>query len=281
MRQTFIISVVFMLVSTSALAVTPPWSTTFNCSDWNQSMGNPVNCDGLNLSGGWTCDATHKDQIRIEANNPYGNGGKGFTHWKGDGINVVGGGISIPLSSTTPEFWLRFYMRYAAGFAWNSLQYDKIIYLDPTGNQQRNVFEPVGMNQMRFYNFNPAWSIYSANGTGFQHINGGSIGDGQFHCYEIHLRVDTNGSNGIAQAWVDGVQIINGTNVNFGTHSGWTNIVVGENVRDPNNGGCTPTDYDDIAISTTGYIGPLAGGGGGGTPPKTPSSPGTITVSPN
>ena len=54
-------------------AVTLPWSTTFNCADWQQN--NTLSCDGTGAYGGWTCDGSHNDQITIAANNPSGSGG--------------------------------------------------------------------------------------------------------------------------------------------------------------------------------------------------------------
>jgi hypothetical protein len=46
--------------------------------------------------------------------------------------------------------------------------------------------------------------------------------------------------------------------------------MIGSNQNSPNNGGCSSVDFDDIAISSTGYIGPIAGRG---AETKTPMAP--------
>ena len=70
-------------------------------------------------------------------------------------------------------------------------------------------------------------------------------------------KMDTDGSDGIAEMWIDGVKRLTYTNVNYGTHSGWTSLVIGSNQAKPNNGRSMAVDFDDIAVSNTGYIGPL------------------------
>jgi len=69
--------------------------------------------------------------------------------------------------------------------------------------------------------------------------------------------MDTNGYDGIAEMWVDGVRKIHYTDVDFGTASGWTYFAIGSNQRYPSNGRCMAVDFDDIAVSNTGYIGPI------------------------
>ena len=49
------------------------------------------------------------------------------------------------------------------------------------------------------------------------------------------------------------------TNANFGGR-GWDDIVIGSNGFEAINGRCMAVDYDDIAISNTGPIGPIGGG---------------------
>jgi hypothetical protein len=115
----------------------------------------------------------------------------------------------------------------------------------------------------------------AASSYGWNQIMGGSTGDGQWHYYEVHLKKDTNGSNGIFQAWVDGVLRNNQSNVNFGgrNFSGWA---LGVNQATVGTGGWW--DIDDLAISTTGYIGPLGGGGGGGGDNTAPTVPTNLSA---
>jgi len=260
--------------------VTLPWSTTFNCADWT-APNTLSGCDGLAKAGDWACsDGTgnHYEMITAPANMSGGAGGKGQRHWIGDGTNNTSGDISIPLNPSRNEIWLRFYMRYELGLAWNggALHYNKIIYIDSTTNP-RLILGYDGGDSVRVYCYGTSWYIYSANGTGFKHIMGGDTGDGLWHLYEWHIKMDTNGSNGVTEVWIDGVRIINATNANFGGSLGYTlrNIEMGNNADYGASGRCMAVDFDDVAISTTGYIGPLF------IQPDTtpPAAPSGVTVS--
>ncbi len=97
---------------------------------------------------------------------------------------------------------------------------------------------------------------------------GGATGDGLFHAIEIHAKLNTSGANGIAEGWVDGKKMFSFNNVDYGGGSGWTYFVISLNQANVANGGCVYIDIDDIAISNTGYIGPL-----GWVAPAKPSPP--------
>lgn len=86
-----------------------------------------------------------------------------------------------------------------------------------------------------------------------------STSDGRWRCYKIHTKVDPNGSNGISEAWIDGKKILLNKNVDFGTIPGWAWFQIGSNQATPNNGRCMAVDFDYIAVSDTGYIGPIPG----------------------
>src|SRR5687767_3141719 len=86
-----------LATSLFALDVTPQaqtsaitWQTTFNCADWNQSLGlgDASICgvgDGIGGHGGWTTPGHPKgDEITAAANFSGGAGGKGFRHWRAD-----------------------------------------------------------------------------------------------------------------------------------------------------------------------------------------------------
>jgi hypothetical protein len=245
----------------SEAGVNLPWSTTYNCSDWNGSGG--VNCDSLTMHGGWTCEG-QAEQITAAANNS--SAGKGQRHWKGDGQNVNSGGLTIPFNSPQSEIWVRWYMRYQAGFKWSSLGYDKIIYLDNT-----TVPEFYGWDRLNVYaggsnhaSTTGGWDTVMKAGE-LDPATGHRRADGKWHWYEVHLK--NNGSSGIIEFWVDGVKYLSQNNASIGTD--FTEVLFGSNQNNPNNGGCYYVDYDDIAISTTGYIGPLSGS----EPGKKPSPP--------
>lgn len=232
------------------------WSTTYNCTDWNKYT-DPLNCDGLAPFGGWTCDqgGTFSEQITAAANNSAGLGGKGERHWKGNSGGVESGGTIINFASQS-ELWIRWYMRYQAGFKWTALYSDIIAYLDNNTMIMFYDWNKIGVqaNGMNYLSTTGGWDTVMKNGT-IDPGTGHRTSDGQFHYYEMHIK--NNGSSGVIELWVDGVQYVSVTNVNIGTNFSYLKIEGG--ASSPNNGGCYYVDYDDIAISKTGYIGPIPG----------------------
>jgi len=255
----------FGLAKVSQASITPPWSTTFSCADWNQ-YSDPLNCDGLGKGGSWSTPSGHWDQITSAANNPNGGGGKGFRHWMGDGWNVNGGGIKISFPNTR-EFWFRWYMNYQQGFQWNPLSYHKWMLIN-LGKPSQIAFEPYSSDKIRWRNYDgtdlsaPAgvgWNTFMVNGGTYAGIK---TSDGQWHCYEVHIKRETSGqSDGVAEFWFDGVKFFSSSNVLFGGTDDWTSFLFMSNADSPENGQDYYCDTDDLALSFTGYIGPLSGGG--------------------
>jgi hypothetical protein len=240
-----------------------PWSTTFNCPDWNGSGG--LDCSGLRAGGSWTCNG-RAEQITSSANNS--SAGKGQRHWKGDGTNLNSGGLEINFNTPQGEIWVRWYMRYEAGFKWSSLSYDKIIYLDNTTVPEFYEWDRLNVYAGGVNNASVTggWDTVMKNGQ-IDPATGHRTSDGRWHCYEVHLK--NNGSNGVAEFWVDGVRRLSASNVNFGTN--FTRILFGSNQKSPGNGGCGCVDYDDIAVSNRGYIGPLSNTGSSVKKPSAPA----------
>lgn len=81
------------------------------------------------------------------------------------------------------------------------------------------------------------------------------MGDGESHSYEYHVKQD--GTDGIVEVWVDGVQYLSETGVDLGCVP-WSYFALGSNQNEVIGAGATDyyTDYDDIAMSTVGRIGP-------------------------
>lgn len=241
-----------------------PWSTTFDCDEWVYTDG-ALNCDGIDPGGGWTCSDTseHYEQITTTANMGTGGGGRGQRFWQGDGENNNSGGLSVEFNSTQSEFWFRFYMRYQEGYKKRIDSVgDKIIY--PNGSQWFQFYQ---FDYIQLVSSYPGGDSYrSASGKGWDNINsagedsvdGHKLSDGQWHLYEIHLKMDTNGSNGEFHCWVDEELVVSRTDCAFGTREGWTDVLIGSNQKYPDNGQCETVDFDDIAVSNTGYIGPLS-----------------------
>lgn len=294
-NPTRVFTFVVLILGTAAFLPPPahavvalPWSTTYNCANWTQSDGlypPAISCDGLRGEGAWTCDngdgTVREEQITAAANYPGGAGAKGQRHWKGDGANVVSGGLTAVFTSAQPELWVRWYMRYEKGFQWNPLNNDKILYID-VGMPNFVVFGPNWTDQLIFEVYgNPyadgtgnGWNTIMANGS--TDARGNKTSDGLWHEFEIHIKMDTNGSDGIAEAWVDGTKRFTRTDVNFGSQTGktgWSHILIGSNNRYPANGRCMYVDFDDLAIRTTGPIGPV---GPGDT--LAPAAPSNLTV---
>lgn len=173
----------------------------------------------------------------------------GYRSWNGDGTNNSGGGINIDTPPSL-EQWGRMYMRYEAGFRFGSLNYTKDLYFNNGNGLPVATLGFHGSNIFGVAGVTPAWGNPSPAKGGWNLIapNGGA--DGQFHCYEWHVRA---GTNGLAEAWIDGAQTQSQI-VNFGAGM-WRSFSVGENQATPANGRPMSTDYDDIAVSNTGRIG--------------------------
>ncbi len=245
------------------------WATTFDCPDWVQPKGSdPTGCSDYDSTHvkfavgnrDYLCNGVTPSLINASGNNPNGGGGKGFRVAIGDGTNMLGASPKVEFKTPQPEIWMRWYIRFPLGFAWNPMHYLKLAYLSTTGHTSCGV---MGLQVDKIYYYD----IYCGTGYGgntpvpnhgWNWIMGGDIGDGLWHCYEMHLKMNTPAgtNNGIIESWVDGIKVLDGSNVNFcgGT---FTSIALNVNQDSPNNGGCTYVDYDDIAISNTGYIGPI------------------------
>jgi hypothetical protein len=265
MRRSFglvLASCVMAMVATSrpvsSQTTTRLFETTFNCPDWNQTLGlsDAVVCavgDGLAGSGGWTTSSGRSDEILLAANNPAGGGGKGFRHWRGDGTNNDGGGITATLPSPASELWVRWYMRYELGFAWTGgqPQYTKELFFDAVLRAPRQAIGFKGGNTWGTTTFYPSRNIDGS--PGWVSTMGGATGDGKWHIYEVHMKSDTNRSNGVFESWIDGHLTASATDVDWGGAQ-YHFFVIGSNQTSPANGRDMYTDYDDFAVSTTGAI---------------------------
>jgi len=252
-------------------AVSILWSTTFDCDEWLHTGGPEPDCDDLRYAS----DKRTGTQITTAANYPGGGGGRGLRQYLGDGTNNQTSGLrfSFPASD---EIWIRWYMRYESGFKWtgNWPGYDKWLYID-SGQSDCCIPEWDGDE----VNLHSCISGNNKNDNAhWQMIMGGTTGDGEWHCYEIHVK--QAGSNGIGEMWIDGVRYLNWTNTNYGSGS-FTTCVIGSNCMTPNNGSSGSAregtltnagyvDFDDVVISNTGYIGPIGSGSSDSSPPSPP-----------
>ncbi len=242
------------------------WSSTFNCSSWTE--GQSLNCDSLAAYGGWTCNGQGA-QITSAANYSGGGGGLGLRRFEGDGDNVVSGSTQIYFAAQN-EIWVRWYMRYQSGFKWGApagLDYDKVLYFDNSVVAEFHSWNSVNIftTQGNHDSSGGGWDTVMANGG--NDGAGHKTSDGQWHYYEVHLKRETSGSNGVGEFWVDGVKYLSNSSITYGTTFSY--VIFGVNENSPSNGGCRYVDYDDIVVATTGPIGPI----GGGTPPPVAAAP--------
>lgn len=254
---------VFLLAVPASAAVTLPWSTTFNCTAITQSDVGWPGCDGMSSYGGWTSGNGGKEEITASANYSGGGGGKGQRHEISNGTNSNSGSLVTNFNNPSTEIYVRWYFRFQAGLqvSSNTSPHKMLYWNDCTGNGGGCYFA-MGPNVVRM---TVAGTNYDNGSTwGFNDLMGGSTSDGQWHWVELHVKRVSGSGNDIAEAWFDGVQRLNRTNVTFnGTTAGFDGAIIPENgafVTSPTNQD-NYEDIDDIAIQTTGPIGALGGGG--------------------
>jgi len=222
--------------------------------------------DGITGQSDDTTTLGAGEQILSAANNPAGGGGKGQRHWVGDGTNQTSGGLTLQWSGV-PELWLRYYIRFQSGFTWgpgDNGGYIKTIYCNVGGVPGTFYF---GLNHGVIGGH---VEVDDTGGTGNHQSSvtwadwqGGSTGDGLFHCLEVHAKMNTAGalSDGVFEFWLDGTLLYSDSTVHFANTDGATfsATTIGSNSSNPQNGGVDVfVDFDDIVISDSGYIGPIA-----------------------
>jgi len=258
------------------------WETTFDCAEWFWNA--PGTCDGLAMNATtpetsapyWPTNVT---QIVSSANNPLGTG-RGMRKWTKDVIgetgwnNSMSAALKIYFPSPQKELWIRWYMRYEAGYKWATYGYDKHMYIRTAGATSI-VPEYVGSNGYRLAaQAAPVQEPMRNNSAGWQSVMGGATSDGQFHCFEVHVKNDTDGSaNGVGHLWIDGVLKSSNLAVawsNGGAKeiAGWTEILFDGNQSLSGNNKEAFVDWDDMVIYNTTppnkdaqgnpFIGPIA-----------------------
>lgn len=296
MKRACLILLILVATTTSSAAVSLPFSSSLNtpgqCGEWDQSQGlNSVNCDGWTGYGTWNNGPPYYESVTTAANNAGGAGGRGIRHWVGTGKNSNSGGMRLTFN-TQSELWIRFYKRYAAGFSWSPMQEDKMLWLGGTSGAPETAIFSYSRDSFRFWNQNQSSppgnnTIYGTANTGWNNVMGRSVSDGLWHCYEVHVKMNSSPGvyDGVEQAWIDGVLVLDATGVNLGGGPGWgnANFNINSDYAVPV-GGQGAVDLDDVAVSTSGYIGPIGGGGaivGGGGGAVAPGAGGGTLVAEN
>lgn len=196
---------------------------------------------------------------------PNGSAGGLFRHYHKPTVGGSGGsggcGMRTAFSATHPELYFRWYNRWllnpsgVAGVTWTGATQQKIVYINvgsfvcfvipgldtATPNTQYHVH--VSSNSA---NVNLTANLNTSLAQ-FTHF-----GDGNWHLFDLRLKTDTNGSNGIVQLWIDGTQVMDYSSVDFNSVL-WEAWVLGSNSF-----GLVAnmwTDYAHPAVGTLGRIG--------------------------
>ena len=293
-KSLFLLSILLVVPNFADAAISftnGKWSSTFNYGQCSQTGANglsscPANSpDGVMIGGGAASVGGNFTQVVSVANNSAGDG-NGLRFWVGDGANKNSGLVRVELPSYQKELWVRWYERYQSGFKWSSLGYSKELYFNSGAPGISVIPEFANSTYVLISQGTPDYYQVQTN-YGWESVMGGSVSDGKFHSYEIHLKMDTNGSNGVGQFWVDGNLKVSKVNVNWSNNNssaqkGWNYFDLHTNQNAPSNGKTMYIDYDDMTIYNTTppnrdaagnpYIGPIGSTGGGGSRDTTPPS---------
>jgi hypothetical protein len=258
------------------------WSTSFECTAdelvCDKSFcGNSKCADEIVSCGNGVytpfggCNDTScnnsQSEITLSANNPNGEGGRGYRMHVGPGAAADQSGYPAVNVPNLKEFWVRWYMR-----------------TSPQMNKAGKVFFPHMNNRCQPYwispkNFREYWQINPQNCGSY----GGSCADigskcdrveyldGNWHMIELHYRV--SGGSLFVETWFDGnyagnlTTPVNGSNFYYLPF--FQSIKYQSACDCPS--GCT-LDFDDVAIALRSYkgfvtdarghqmIGPVTGG---------------------
>ena len=232
-----------------AHAFSLPWSCDFE--------GGSLSSCGLSSENSNSTDFTSSSAAH--------NGTYGYRVTVNAGDNAGLGGFygAIDSPATTTDVYVRWYMRYNAGFTWNPLFYQKLVYFNQMSNQP--IYIQCSFSGANFQAETGTGQIYIPYGWGDimkcpgGHSDTTCASDGQWHEYEIHV-----GLNNVFELWTDGVYRGKGT-WSGSAPVGWSSDtslsgIIQFNVNQAYPSGTGYVDWDDMAISTTGPIGPLTGG---------------------
>lgn len=239
---------IFLLFPFSCFGVTLPFSTTYDCAEWSAADGWNTNCDGLLRS----LDATfggYYEQITSAANYPGGGGGRGQRHWVGASAETTGG-IKLEFSGQT-HIWISWMMRYSSGFSSNFVDF-KALYLYTSAGTGNGYSQPEGTWYRMFGGGSPVAAQQCTNCYFGYTLYPTGTSDGSWHHHEMEIDIP----NGVGRMWIDGQKIIEYSGISWGNLTNVGMIRIGSNIKSVSNGSIAYVDYDDFAVSTTGWIDP-------------------------
>jgi hypothetical protein len=243
------------------------WESSFDGPDWASSDG--VQPSSVHGGINWEYE-THLPATRIfpDASRSV-DSTKGLRTWTIDRETSYRNSPVMKIAFPTPqkELWIRYYLRYQAGFNWNTLYYDKLLYMR-TG-AANNATCPTFLKDSDRWEIstqasNDSGGRFSTQGTGWMSeiADGNGHSKGEWICLEAYVKMDTGGNDGIGRMWLNGELIISHTNMNFSGNNatallGWTYIGLNENqdITDNLNGPIGSkeawVDFDDFVIYNT------------------------------
>jgi len=210
---------------------------------------------GIGNNGAWHTGDGSCDAVAIAANYSGGAGGRGFRHYRGDGTNNNGGGMSIDLPSQVTEIWYSLWIRFSSGFEWvnGKPNYTKDLYWH-TGNGYL-----VAGHQGGGWGFDVGGHDNYGGSADWMTLYAGGTADGSWHCLDYYHDI----ASSTARVWVDGVNTLDSSSINYSGFGSFGYFQLGEN-QALVSGGDYYTDYDDVRIDTGLPVGSRLGCPGGG-----------------
>jgi hypothetical protein len=250
------------------------WETDFGYSEYCTQRGLPegsgnTDCNDINDDGiYWRWSDSLVDgnptQTTADAQNPLSSGVRGARFWVGDGVNQNSGQIQIEFPTAQKELWIRWYMRYQEGFNWDTLFYNKTVYLRTAwmGDPGTSLIPSLLSSYFSLTAQGTSDPIYSFSDAGWDHTYGPGESDGSWHCFEVYIKMDTQSDpyDGIGRMWLDGQLMGEYTNINYSNNNegdarnGWIFFDINNNQSDVDNANgsigepVAYVDYDDMVI---------------------------------
>ena len=223
------------------------------------------------------------DKIITGASRTGAAGDRGYRREYGTGTNAQGGDLyyTIP-GGPYRELWMKWWQRYAAdlrptsagGVGNGAWTYNKDMAFNNDNNPNDCRIE-IGQSQGAVGSYFGCWGV-ALTDSASRHLEtnllppwpncltwnmqqGGDVGSGLFNEYQIHVKMGDGVDNGVCEMWFNGSYVANHTDVNYSTgmasHTGWRSIRIGNNQSGiGTDSGGKYCDYDDILLSTVGYI---------------------------
>lgn len=233
----------------------------------------------------------YASKVDNAANNPLGTG-NGFRGFDGSGNTIDTAPVVVTFPEPQPEIWIRWYQRNELGYQWAVIGGDRI----PVSGKNLYIFDAGGGGIVPEYKLKE-YAIQDLGGaivstTGEQGwlstpaIAGQEGSDGLYHCFEVHLKMDTDQTDGTGEIWIDGVLKASENDKDWSggnttSQLGFSYFRIGSNQGVVDNGTVGKyVDFDDVVVYNqtppntdafgNPYIGPI-----GASPTIAPASAGT------